>query len=154
MYATPQIGPTAPRPQRPKVRQRVHLRMATAADGLTMGNMLHLSGFKFEGVDWSKVSPNWLVAEIGGLIVGCICVYPGQPFGWKEFLCVEGELSHRARALVVRALHSQADALLRLAGSQFDCGGVGDDMPGYQRVIERRGARRVRRNVSIFAKGL
>lgn len=146
------IGPTAPVP-RPSPKVRIALRLARPDDGPTIGNMLHLSGWHFEGVDWSNPSPNWLVAEIDELIVGCLCVYPARPFGWMEYLCVETELRPRIRAVVARDLLLQGLATLKAAGSQLGCGGVPDELKGYQKMLRNRGATIIRARGHLFAKG-
>lgn len=155
MTGTPQpvIGPTAPTPV-PRRAVRLVLRLATAEDGPTIGNMLRLSGWEIEGLDWSDPSPNWLVADIDGLIAGCVCVFPGRPIGWVEFLCVEPELRQRTRAKVAKALLEQAMRTIKAGRGQVSAGGVPDRLPDYQRVLERRGCQVAASRANVYARRL
>lgn len=155
MTAAPQpvIGATAPTPV-PRRAVQIVLRLATAEDGPTIGNMLRLSGWEIEGVDWSDPSPNWLVADIDGLIAGCVCVFPGRPIGWVEFLCVEPELRHRTRATVAKMLLEQGLATIRAGRGQVACGGVPERLPDYQRMLERRGAQVAASRANVYARRL
>lgn len=151
--AHPVIGPTAPAPV-PRRAVRLVLRLATGEDGPTLGNMLRLSGWEIEGLDWSDPSPNWLVAEIDGLIAGCLCVFPGRPIGWVEFLCVEPELRQRTRAKVAKALLEQAMRTIKVGRGQVSAGGVPERLPDYQRVLARRGCQVAASRANVFARRL
>lgn len=127
-------------PPRPKVRQRITLRIARADDAVLIGNLVRHAGWMVDGIDWSDIGANWLVAEHDGLIAGCIMVLPGKPIGFLEFLATVDGMPHRRRATVVRALLLQGLATLTRFGSQRAAGHIGQHRKDYIRVLERRGA--------------
>lgn len=65
------------------------VRMATNEEGEIIRHILEQADeFNIPGLDWSRVWPNWLVAEHKGIIVGCIQVLPGRPLGYIGSLAV------------------------------------------------------------------
>ena len=141
-------------PTRPKVRQRLHLRMATPADGEAIGRLVVNAGWTLPGIEWADLGANWLVAEYDGALVGCLEVLFGKPLGRVELLGIDPGLSPRVKAMTVKALIGQGCAVLERFGSQVACGIVGNDLPEYQRVIQKRGGQIVLRNASCFARYL
>lgn len=117
------------------------LRLAADGDGGTIANLCAACGYHaLDNVDWSRVYPYWLVAEIDGLILGAIQVAFSLPVGRIEFLAIEPELGIRDRAMLVRALAAQAQSTLRQGGCSLASFMIPDHLDSYRAILERRGA--------------
>lgn len=119
------------------------IRAATNADGERIGWLTWQAGFTIDGVDWSCVEPNWLVAEHDGRIVGAVQVLPGKPFATMERLSIEQTLPTRLKAVLTKELCYAGCRVLRSLGAQFVCGVVIDAREGFRKVLERRGVRKL-----------
>lgn len=115
------------------------IRMAADADGERIGALVRDAGYSVEGVDWSRVAPYWIVAEIDGEIVGCLQVCPGLPIGRLELLGLDDALPHRQRSETYLALVYRGMAMLRAQGAQIASFIVPDQLTSYLRVLKRRG---------------
>jgi hypothetical protein len=131
----------------------VKVRLAQDADGPRIGDLARASGFGVEGIDWSRVHPFWLAAELDGRVVGAIQIITAQPIGWLEMLSLDPDLSHREQAVAVKALVERGTIALKAFGAQMAMGTVGGDRRSYMRVLERRGAVVVATG-KLFAKRL
>ena len=116
------------------------VRLATDDDGPRVGELARDSGFGVDGIDWSHVHPFWLVAERDGEVVGAIQIILSRPIGWLEMLSVAREISHREQAMAVKALVERGLLSLKVFGAQLAMGVAPSEMPGYQRILEKRGA--------------
>ncbi len=143
------ITAPAPKPKPPAVT----VRMAENSDGPTIGALVVAAGFAVATLDWAVVHPWWLVAEIDGEIVGCIDILPSRPVGRLEMLATHPDLSNRKRAVVVKALVLQGTAVLEQAGCERAAGLVPEELPGYRRILEHRGARVIAEG-ALYAKRL
>lgn len=90
-------------------------------------------------LDWSGASPYWLIAEMGGEMVGAIQLSPGNPIGRMEFLFVEKSMRKRSRALTVRGLTTLGATILAKGGAQIVCGMIDEEQDSFAKVAERRG---------------
>lgn len=120
-------------------RAGLKLRVAKAADGETIGNLVRYAGWGVDGVKWDDIGANWLVVEVDDFICGCIEVLPGKPFGRLECLGVEPEMSPQKRGRVVRLLIRQGLTTLKLFGSQVASIVVPDKYDAYVKALQRRG---------------
>ena len=118
---------------------KINVRLAQNEDGDTIHDLLHSDGLNLEGLDWHDIYPHWLVAEMGGGIVGCIQVLLGKPVGFIEFMATAKVLSHRDRAGVAQALYDQSLAALKTYGAQMIAGTIPLEMKAWKRVVKRRG---------------
>ena len=116
------------------------IRMATNADGPTIGRLAQENGFDVEGLDWSDIEPYWLVAENGHGVVGAIQVAPGKPCGRLEMLAIDPKLEGFERGRVVKALLDQGYATLAVGGAQFALGLIPFELKSYKRVLKKRAA--------------
>lgn len=116
------------------------IRLGTNADGPRIGELVAEGGFDVIGLDWTLIEPYWLVADTGEEIVGCLQVLPGRPVGRLELLAAEDSLTHRERAMVVKALLEQGMVTLQRAGVQLATGLIPFDHKEYKRLLKKRGA--------------
>ena len=138
----------------PRRSVRVILRTAEPEDGPTVANLARNAGWRVEGIDWSRIDPLWIIAEIDGLIAGALQVLPGRPMGMLDWLSIESELRARTRGEVVKTLVLGGMATLKRYGSQQVLCIIGDDLPEYQAVIRKRGAVPVLRGATCFTRAL
>jgi hypothetical protein len=117
---------------------RVRLRVAEPRDGEEIGRLIQ-TDWKIDGVDWSKCGANWLVAEFGGEVCGCIEILPGHPFGRVEFLGLSDALPQRHRARVARALLRQGIATLKVFGCAAVSSIIPRELESYRVILGRRG---------------
>lgn len=116
------------------------IRLGTNADGPRIGELVAEGGFDVVGLDWTRIEPYWLVADNGEEIVGCLQVLPGRPAGRLELLAAEDSLTHREKAMVIKALITQGLTTLKLAGAQLATGMVPFEHKAYKRLLKKRGA--------------
>ncbi len=118
------------------------VRLASDEDGPRIGELARASGFGVEGIDWSRVHPFWLVATPprGERVIGAIQIITAQPIGWLEMLSLDPDLSHREKAMAVKALVERGLIALKVFGAQIAMGVVPSEMAGYERILEKRGA--------------
>ena len=115
------------------------VRLAQDADGPRIGELARASGFGVEGIDWSRVHPFWLVVERDGEVVGTIQIILSKPIGWLEMLSLDPGLSHRDKAVAVKALVQFGAMSLGIFGAQMAMGSVPSELTGYMRVLAKRG---------------
>lgn len=99
----------------------VTCRLAQADEGLLIKGLCALNGYAMaEIVNWgAPLGANWILAEYGNDLLGCIMVNPGAPFGRIEYLIVHPALSRIQRAKTSKALVEAAIACLRRSGAQI-----------------------------------
>lgn len=119
---------------------QVHVRACYNAEGPQLAILARRAGFILPDLDWSLVSPYWLVAEHQRRLIGAIQLCPSVPIARLEMLCLDPELSHRLKALAVKKLLIHGCAALARAGAQYVSGLVDVGLPGYEQVLQRRGA--------------
>ncbi len=115
------------------------IRLAQNEDGPRIGELARHSGFTVDGLDWSEVHPFWLVAE-DEKITGALQVILAKPIGWLEMLVLDPDLSHLARARVVRKLGTAGMTALKGFGAQVAMFSVPYEEKSYKKVLKRRGA--------------
>lgn len=98
-------------------RDMVQIRLAQPEIGPAIAAILKENGIEFPGCDWSKVSANWLVAEVDDEVIGCVQVMPALPVSWAEFLFVKPSISFKLRAIALRKLMQQAIVTAHVAGA-------------------------------------
>ena len=128
------------------------IRMAQNTDGETIQGLVQHAGFTIDGIDWSDVYPYWLVAETGGLVVGCIQVLPGKPIGHTGMLAVRLDHVPREKARAVKKLVIAAMAVLKQGGAQLAMGVVPFELRSYKRALKNRGAVVVSRGNVLAAR--
>jgi hypothetical protein len=74
------------------------------ATGRPSGNWWRKQHGALDTLQWDRIAPYWLVAEIGGEIVGALQTCPSRPIGRLEMLSLDRDLTHGAKALTVKAL--------------------------------------------------
>jgi hypothetical protein len=121
---------------------KTNLRWALDADGPRVAELATACGLVFEGfeIDWSRLEPYWLVAEINDIVVAAIQVLPAFPIGRIDYLLVDPTLSKRTRAVAVKRITDHGTALLRLSGCQIAGSEISQKRnDDYLRVAIRRG---------------
>lgn len=116
-------------------------RLATDEDGPAIKALMSQFQPVDDWVDFSRVSPFWIVAEMGGQIVGCIQTLPSRPFGNLENLHVQESLGKRYRAKIVERLLLDGCAVLRYHGASAATGFVPDLLIEYRDMLTKRGTR-------------
>jgi hypothetical protein len=120
--------------------RNVTIRPAYNAEGHDLARLAKTAGFNLPDLDWSLVSPYWLVAEYEDRLIGCIQLCPSVPIARLEMLCMETDLPHRVKALAVKSLLIDGCAALVKMGAQYVSGLVDEGLAGYERVLKKRGA--------------
>ena len=120
---------------------KVSIRMATNDDGPAVGALVEASlpSVDLGKIDWSEVSPYWLVAEVDDQIVGCLQIALGKPFGHLEHLALVPDLPDRTKAKAVKAMVMRGLGMLTRHGAAFASFMVPFEMKSYARVLKRRG---------------
>jgi hypothetical protein len=119
----------------------VEIRLGKNGEGQRIKELLLADGVVgIEGLDWSRIEPYWLVADLDGEVVGCLQVCLGLPMGRLELLATDKEMPHRMRATVVRELLLQGVATLTRLGAGMATGMVSFDQKAYKKMLRRRGA--------------
>lgn len=116
----------------------IKVRLARDDEGHIVERLVSEIWFVDMDLDFSKVFPYWLLAEISGVPVGAINVRHSLPLWSVEMLSIDSSLSKRHRGAVVIMLINSANALAKGSGADGITGVIPDDMPGYKRVAERR----------------
>lgn len=118
----------------------IDVRAAQNSDGPRIGELAKQSGFPVDGLDWSEVSPWWMVAEDDGKVIGAIQVMLAKPIGWLEMLVMDEGLSELERARVVKALVlEKGQGVLAGFGAQLLIGVIPFQHKAYKRALEKRG---------------
>jgi GNAT superfamily N-acetyltransferase len=92
---------------------RPKIRIATNDEGEIIRDILATVDDMPECLDWSRVWPNWLLAEHKGVICGTIQVLPGYPMGHIGCLAI---LPRYRRQGIAAYLSWAAEELLRRSG--------------------------------------
>lgn len=121
----------------------IAIRAATNADGERIGWLAWQAGFTIDGIDWSRVEPNWIVAVQHNSLIGALQVLPGVPIAVMERLCIEQTLPKRTKAIVTKELMYEGCRILKSMGAQFVSGMVIDARKDFCKVLERRGVRKL-----------
>ena len=124
------------------MRDEIVIRLAEDHEGARVGELVEgmLVHVNMGEIDWSRVFPNWIVAEVGQKIVGAIQISLGVPIARMENLSLDKELTGSLKAKVVKALMLQGLATLRKSGAQIITGMVPFSCKKYRKVLEKRGA--------------
>lgn len=122
-----------------KSRFAPEINFATNEEGPLIRDLLKANGFTIE-MDWSDISPSWLVAKDKGEIIGCVQVLPGKPIGRAEMLAVVPELSSAKRANIAWRLVVAINAVFKLGGSQYATMMVLFENKQFKRLLKKRGA--------------
>lgn len=117
----------------------VRVRLATNSEGTRILELLTHAGFKVDGLDWSKIAPFWLVAEMNGQVLGCIQVCLGLPIGRAELLAVDPNVTHVLRALLVKRLIYGALSTIKASGAQAATSLVPFEMKSYKKILKKMG---------------
>lgn len=129
------------------------IRIASDQDAPDIRRLVTAAGFDVQGLAWARVNPNWLVAENGVGIVGCLQVCPGLPIGRLEMLALDETLDPVSRARAGRMLAIQGCATLKACGAEAAMCMVPFELQSYKRILKKRGAVVVNRG-NILVKRL
>lgn len=116
-------------------------RLATDEEGQAIKALMSQFHEVEESVDFSRVAPFWIVAEMDGKIVGCVQTCISRPFGNLENLHVQESLGKRYRAKIVERLLLDGCATLRYHGATHVTGFVPDLLVEYRHFLTKRGTR-------------
>lgn len=120
---------------------KVTVRLAENVEGGAVLAVLEQQhGSQADYLKWDNINPFWLVAEIGGAIVGCLQTCPSRPMGRLESLATAGHLSEIERGQVVRELAMTGMGILHHHGAQQVQMLIPFELRAYKRVLKRRGA--------------
>jgi len=115
-------------------------RIAQNADGSAIKALLVAAGPFDETLPFDDIHPYWIVAELGGRIVGCIQTCPSRPVGHLEMLAVASSLTAREHAAVIRVLFAAGITCLHLNRSYMAAGFIPFELKAYKRWLKKRGA--------------
>lgn len=120
---------------------KVTVRLAENSEGERVRDLLEQQhGPQEPSLRWDTISPYWLMAELGGQVVGCIQTRPSRPMGSLENLATLVTLTERVRGHVVRELVLSGSAVLLGHGATQAQGFVPVELRAYKRVLLKRGA--------------
>ena len=115
------------------------LRLAKPRDGARLQALLKDFGYAYIGqLDWSNLTPDWILAEAEGELVGAVQVVLSRPLGYVHFLATAPALPHRRKAQLVKALGLQAALTLQSFGAQMAGFFVTHDRKNWKRLLKRR----------------
>ena len=119
----------------------IQIRMAKAEDEPRLAELVDFSGLP--PVNWEGAHPNWIVAEVGGAIVGTIQIALARPVGHAEFLNVDLGLSSREKFTVSVKLCKAAEYALKSTGSDFLTAVVRFENKGFKKLLKKHFGGRV-----------
>jgi N-acetylglutamate synthase-like GNAT family acetyltransferase len=122
------------------MRPEVKVRLAVDAECERIQKLVHEAGFTVGSLEWSRIYPHWLVAEIHGNVVGCVQLCLGLPIARAEMLGTEQGLAHRDKAVISRELLLACVAAARQYGATALSGLVAFENKSFKRLLKRRGA--------------
>ena len=116
-------------------------RLAGPEDGPQLELLAMDNDFWFEGlnIDWTDVSPYWIVIEHDGEIVAGCQACPSKPVGRIEILMLDSRLGMVARGIAYKMLVNTASNVLKAQGVQILSGLIPLDMPEYMDFVIGRG---------------
>jgi hypothetical protein len=117
----------------------IAVRIAANSEGERISELVKETGFIVDGFTWNNIAPYWLVAEVDGVIIGCIQVCLSLPVGRIEMLAVDKRLSHVTRARVIYQLCITAGATLKAAGAQMATSLISFKNKPWKQILKRRG---------------
>ena len=120
-------------------KPNVTVTLASNGDAEDVQRLVLAAGFDVPEIGWGNIYPHWLVAEIGGEIVGCMEVLLGRPVGRLEYLTLDEGLKNRARVLVLRSLIIQGMVTLREYGAQLVSSMVPFEHKDWKKALKKRG---------------
>lgn len=134
---------------------KIEIRFAHDSDGPRVAEIAEALGLVFEDftIDWSRLEPNWIVAEGDDRVVAAMQVLVGTPIGRMDYLLLDPDLSKRERAVVTKRITDRALSLLKMAGAQLAGSYIGvnrDDQ--YLAVAKKRGWIEFDRLVSLLKR--
>ncbi len=124
------------------------VRLAINADGPRIGEMHGPNK-----LDWSKVEPYWLVAELDNEIVGALQMQHGLPVGRLEELTIDAELNPRQRAMVWRQLALVGIRTLMENGSQLVALFIAFDDKQHKKMVKKHLNAKVHRSGNLMVVG-
>ena len=116
-------------------------RLAGPKDGPQLELLAMDNDFWFDGlhIDWTDVSPYWIVIEHEGDIVAGCQVCPSKPVGRIEILMLDSRLKRKSRAAAYSMMVKTARAVLKEQGVQIISGLIPKEMPEYLNFLTDRG---------------
>lgn len=124
------------------MKHEIVIRLAEDREGARVGELVEgmLVNVNMGVIDWSRVFPHWIVAEVDGSIVGAVQISLGTPIARMENLSLDKALTGSLKAKVVDALMRQGLGALQRSGAQVVTGMVAFSRKKYRKVLEKRGA--------------
>ena len=117
------------------------IRWAKEGEGPEIQAILHADGWSpLTELDWTLAGTSWKVAERQGLILGAVQVCLGIPVARLEMLAIDPLLPQSERAIVMRDLMAHAQMAAKVYGATAVSFMIGNNLPGFQHIVERRGA--------------
>jgi hypothetical protein len=116
------------------------VRLALDCDGEAVRKLVQKQHGALDTLQWDRIAPYWLVAEIGGVIVGALQTCPSRPIGRLEMLSLARDLCPRAKAVTVKALAMAGMSVILGHGAQQVQMFVPEDLTEYRAILESRGA--------------
>ncbi len=117
----------------------IEVRLAQNEDGDNVHGLVRASGQEIPGLDWHEIYPHWLVAEMGGAIVGCLQICLGKPMGFLEGMSFDQGLSHQTKARMLKAITHQGSLALKKHGAQMVACVVSFEDKAFKRILKKRG---------------
>jgi len=89
-------------------------------------------------VQWEGATPDWLVAEVNGEVLGCTQLCIGRPIGRIEMLSISKRLDLREKHAIMVELCRGGLFALQQTGSQIVTVFVSFDHKGFKRLLKKR----------------
>ena len=135
--ATQESPRATTKPRRP----RIEVRIAGPDDAVTVSRLVSEAGFAvLDDLDFSDLYPNWLVAEVDGMVMATVQVLPARPIGYIEYLAADEDLDRKTHTRVLKKLTLSAFVTLKKAGAQMAGFIIPFELKSFKNVIKRRGA--------------
>lgn len=121
------------------VRSKVTARLAEPHEGeLVKSIFTQCFEAPCHWLDWTDVSPHWIIGEVNGEPKGLIMVGLGKPWGWMECLMVHPSLSKVTKGRLFTALERAAYSVLRASGAQGAVCTVSHANPSLHDIVQRK----------------
>ena len=121
-------------------KSSVTIRRAGPDDGQIVKSLLTSFGYNhLDTLNFSELTPDWLIAEVDSTPAGCVQVVLSRPLGYIHFMATSKELPHRVRAQAWKALTAQATVTLKAFGAEVGVFFVDFHRTKYKKVLKRRG---------------
>lgn len=123
-------------------QEDITIRMAQSSDVVALA-ILTAASFEPYKPQWQNATNDWMVAEINGIVHGCLQLCIGRPTGRLAMLCLDTTLDNRSRHAIMVELVRGGMFALQQMGSQVVTIFVDYEHKGFKRLVKKRFEARV-----------